>query len=265
VERCAVGPLLGGVLADAYGFRVPFIATSTLLALSGILIWRGIHEEFMPASANKGETGRFVAGWRRILSESGMGMTYTIRFLAGVGQTMIQPIAPLFIQSLLASGAGVATMTGLVAGLSAAASIASGIYLGRMSDRIGPRPVLGASLLAAAVFYFPQMAVTVVWQLLVLQVLTGAAIGGVTPTLSALLARYGRAGEEGAIYGLDNSISSAARVAAPMAGAAIAIGFNMRSTFAVIGFIFLLSTVLASTRLAATGRLPDADSVVSGI
>jgi DHA1 family multidrug resistance protein-like MFS transporter len=183
-----------------------------------------------------------------------MGVTYTIRFLAGVGQSMILPVAPLFIQSLLAPGAGVGTMTGLVAGFSAAASIASAIYLGRLGDRIGPRRVLRASLLAAAVFYFPQMAVSAAWQLLVLQVLTGAAIGGVTPTLSALLARYAQAGEEGAVYGLDNSILSAARAAAPMAGAAIAIGFSMRSAFAVIGAIFLLSTVLASVGLP--GRPP---------
>jgi DHA1 family multidrug resistance protein-like MFS transporter len=190
----------------------------------------------------------------------GVGITYTVRFLSGVGQTMIQPIAPLFIQSLLASSAWVGTYTGIVAGLASASSIGSAIYLARLGDRIGQRQVLRISLLAAALLYLPQTFVGAVWHLLILQTLTGVALGGITPALSALLGRYGRAGEEGAIYGLDNSISSAARAAAPMLGASVAMWFDLREVFAATGVVFLVATVLA---VWLPGRQPATSSLVA--
>lgn len=244
----AVGPLIGGVLADIWGFRVPFLLTGALLLISGILIWLGVHEEFSPGTAAARAHG-FLSGWGDLLRRPGMRITYLLRFVATVGQTLIQPVAPLFIQSLLSPGAPVGTFTGVTAGLASAASIGSAIYLGRLGDRIGQHRVLRASLAGAALLYLLQSFVTNAWQLLLLQMCGGAALGGVVPTLSALLARYGRYGEEGNIYGLDNSISSAARALAPMMGASIAMGLSLRTTFAASGVLFLLSAVLAGAAL----------------
>ncbi len=242
----AVGPLIGGILADAWGFRIPFVVTGALLAISGFLIWFGVHEQFNPALSTSLRVRGFLSGWKELLCRPGIRITYTMRFVATVGQTLIQPIAPLFIQSLLSSGAPVGTFTGVTAGLASASSIGSAIYLGRLGDRIGQCRVLRASLLTAAFLYLLQSFVTNAWQLLVLQMLGGAALGGIIPTLSALLARYGHYGEEGNLYGLDNSISSAARATAPMLGAAIAMGLNLRATFVASGVLFFLSAMLAS-------------------
>ncbi|MGQ9502508.1 MAG: MFS transporter [Anaerolineae bacterium] len=245
----AVGPLIGGVLADIWGFRVPFLMTSALLLISGILIWIGVDEQFNPVTVAPGQMGGFLSGWGELLRHPGIRITYMMRFIATIGQTLIQPVAPLFIQSLLSPGALVGTFTGVTAGLASASSIGSAIYLGRLGDRIGQRRVLRASLAAAALLYLFQSFVTNAWQLLALQMFSGAALGGVIPTLSALLAHYGRHGEEGNIYGLDNSISSAARALAPMLGASIAMGLNLRITFAASGVLFFLSAVLASEAL----------------
>ncbi len=245
----AVGPLVGGVLADMWGFRTPFLMTGALLFISGLLIWFGVHEQFNPAISTIGQTQGFLRSWWELLRRPGIKITYMVRFAAAVGQTLIQPIAPLFIQSLLSPGAPVGTFTGVTAGLASASSIGSAIYLGRLGDRIGQHRVLRASLLAAALLYLLQSSVTSAWQLLVLQMLGGAALGGVIPTLSALLARYGHYGEEGNLYGLDNSISSAARALAPMLGASIAMGLSLRATFATSSALFFFSAVLASVAL----------------
>ncbi|MCS7261665.1 MAG: MFS transporter [Anaerolineae bacterium] len=245
----AVGPLVGGALADLAGFRMPFLVTGALLFLSGLLIWLGVQEQFKPAASAIGRSVGFLSGWRELLCRPGIKVCYILRFTATVGQTLIQPVAPLFIQALLSSGAPVGTFTGVTVGLTSASSIGSALYLGRLGDRIGQRRVLHASLLAAALLYLLQSCVTNAWQFFVLQMLSGATLGGVVPTLSALLARYGRHGEEGNLYGLDNSISSAARAAAPILGAGIAMAGGLRATFAASGLLFLLSAVLASVAL----------------
>lgn len=249
----AVGPLIGGLMADAWGFRAPFLITGVLLAISGVVVWLGVQEEFTPPSEKAAGHQSFLLEWQRILVSPGVALTYWIRFLSWLGRSMIMPIAPLFVVSLLTDTARAGTWTGLVTGISSATSVAGAVYLGRLGDRVGHRKVLVASLLAATFFYLPQSLVTEVWQLLMLQGLTGVAAGGMVPALSALLVRYTQPGEEGAVYGLDNSIVSAARAVAPLVGAAAAVWFGLRGTFAVTGLIFLLPALLA------IWQLPEAD------
>jgi MFS transporter, DHA1 family, multidrug resistance protein len=248
----AVGPLMGGLLADMWGFRLPFIVTAALLFAAGLLVWRSVRESFTPVESDPEEQRGFIAEWRRVFSSPGIGVTYLVRFLSGVGQYMVYPIAPLFVRALLPEGAPVGSTTGLVIGVSAAASTAAAIYLGRLGDQIGHRRVLRASALLAALFCLPQSMVTAAWQLLVLQALTGIAMGGIIPTVSALLARYTRQGGEGAVYGMDNSVTAASRALAPMLSATVAVGFGLRGAFVAIGLAFLVTTAVAAWALPDT-------------
>lgn len=245
----AVGPLIGGIIADSLGYRATFVATSVLLTIAGMVVWLGVDE--VAGSSSGGSDGNFsmLAEWRHVLSSSGVVLTYAIRFASRLGRNMMTPIMPLFIQFLLPHTARVATFTGLVVGVSSATGTVSAIYLGRLGDRLGHRWILTAGAVLAGLFYLLQSLVTTAWQLLVLQGLAGAALGGIMPALSALLAYYSPPGEEGAVYGLDNSVVAAARAVAPLAGAAIAVWFGMRGTFAAAGVIFVLTALLAARGL----------------
>lgn len=227
----AAGPLLGGLLADTWGFRVPFVITSALLFVAGLIVWQGVHEHFQPGWQMAEQRIGFLAGWHHILAAPGVGLTYLMRFMSLLGQQMIVPIAPLFIQSLLPSTTHLGTLTGLATALTSVASTLSAVYLGRLGDRVGHRRVLAVSALAAAALFAPQSLVQHVWQLLVLQTFTGAAVGGIIPSLSALLTRYSQPGQEGAVFGLDNSVVSAGRAVAPIVSVALAYWFGLRATF----------------------------------
>lgn len=241
----AVGPLMGGVIADAAGYAAAFYVTAALLFIAGVLVWWGVEEHFEPPEALKAEAKSFVAEWRHVLSSPGIPPTYGLRFMVQLGQMMVFPIAPLFILTLLPETGRINTFTGLVAGSAALTTTISAVYLGRLGDRVGQRRILVASALLAALFYLPQSLVTAGWQYLLLQALVGACMGGLIPAISALLARYSEAGEEGAVYGLDYSITSAARAVAPLLGAAVAARYGLRATFVATALIFLMAGVMA--------------------
>jgi DHA1 family multidrug resistance protein-like MFS transporter len=84
-----------------------------------------------------------------------------------------------------------------------------------------------------------------------LQALVGVALGGVIPIISAILANTIKAGDEGAAFGLDNSVTAAGRGVAPLVGAAVAMAWGYPLTFVVTGSVFVVSTVLAVWRLPA--------------
>ncbi|GAB4546058.1 MAG: MFS transporter [Anaerolineae bacterium] len=245
----AVGPLIGGAVADAIGYYAAFYLTSALLLVAGVLVTFGVKEHFSPAEAGAGLALGFVAEWRHILSAPGVVVTYALRFMSQLGRNMLLPVAPLFVQLLMADTGQVNTFTGLVVGAGSLSATVSGVYLGRLGDRAGHRRILIFSALLAALFYLPHSLVTTGWQLLVLQALVGVFLGGMVPAISALLARYTQAGEEGAAYGLDNSITSAARAVAPLLGAGIAVRLGLRATFVVTAVIYLIAGGVAALTL----------------
>lgn len=251
----AIGPLIGGTLADAFGYRLTFVLTAVLLLIAGLLVLFGVRESFQRAEGDEMKIGSFLAGWQHVFQAQGVALAYGLRFLANLGRVIIIPFAPLFIASLLSSDARLNTFTGLVIGVAAGAGTLTAVFLGRLGDNIGHRRVLQWAALLTGLFYLPQSFVTQPWQLLVLQALSGAAAGGIIPTLSALLARYTDPGEEGSVYGLDNSIVAGSRAVAPLLGSVIAFWFGLRATFTATAVVFLLVALLAMW------KLPDAKPV----
>ncbi len=245
----ALGPLIGGAVADILGYSEAFYITASLLLLAGLLVMFGVKEDFTPPKQEKGERLRFIAEWRHILSTSGVALTYSMRFMSTLGRMMIIPIAPLFIVTLMDDTSRVNTFTGLVIGVSSATTTISAVYLGRLGDRLGHRKILIVCTLVAALLYLPQSMVTAPWQILVLQALVGVALGGIIPAIIALLARLTKPGEEGTVYGLDNSINAGARSVAPLLGAAVAASFSLRATFVATALIFLSMGLLVIWRM----------------
>lgn len=250
----AVGPLIGGVMADTLGFRATFILTGVLLFAAGLLVVFGVRAGERPAPSPGKPRESMLGGWRAIFGAPSVPLAYLLRFLSSLSQTMLLPFTPLFIQMLMQSSSGVGTMTGLIVGVASGAGTATAISLGRLGDRIGHKRVLIGSAVATALCFLPQSVVTEPWQLLVLQALSGAAWGGVTPALSALLARYTREGVEGAVYGLDTAVVSAARAIAPLIGTGIVLLVDLRGIFVATAAGYLLIALLGALRLPEPGR-----------
>jgi MFS transporter, DHA1 family, multidrug resistance protein len=235
----AIGPLLGGVTADWLGYRSAFIITAILVVAAGIVVQVGVQEVFATTISHDEVKAHLLSDLRPLLADLALRRTFAARFLGQLGISMILPIAPLFVQTLLPTASHVNTVTGAVIGLASASGMLTAVYLGRLGDKVGYTRVLAVSAFLAGILYLPQSLVTAAWQLLILQGLTGMAVGGIVPTLSALLANHAEPGKEGSVYGLDSSLAAASRALAPLVGAAFAFWFGLRSTFLVTGAIFL--------------------------
>jgi DHA1 family multidrug resistance protein-like MFS transporter len=239
----AVGPVIGGLLGDAFGFRESHWITAGLLAISGVCAVLWVHEDFTPKP--KTERPGLFDGYRSLLKAPGMGGLYELTFLRSLGQTMIFPFLALFVVELTGSDTGAASITGLLLGSAAFAGALSAVWLGRLGDRVGHSRVLVGAAFAAALLYLPQPFVHSAWQLALLQALVGFAAGGLVPALAALLNLWAPGGHQGATYGLDTSVMAAGRSVAPMIGATIAFWIGIRGVFAASAFVYLIIVVIA--------------------
>ena len=251
----AGGPLLGGLLAESFGYRQSFWITGVLLGLAGLGVVFLVHEDFTPVA--KEQRVGFWASYRGLFAAPGMGGLYGLTFLRSLGATLLTPIVALYVL-FLNSGeeAGTAALTGLVIGASALTSAISAVYLGRLGDRIGHTKVLVGSALAAMVLYAPQAWAQSAWQLVLLQALSGFAIGGLVPSVAALMNLWSPGGQQGATYGLDNSVQAAARVVAPLAAASLAAASGYRGVFIGAALVYAVIAVAAVFVVRAAARRP---------
>lgn len=245
----SVGPILGGVVADTVGVRPSFLVTGALLAMAGLIVHLFVHEDAKPRGEDHSGTKGFQ--WhqlRMVFGSHALVSALGIRIAVRTGARMLTSILPLFVQSLVPGARNVATTTGLIMGVSGVGSTLGALGLGRIGDRVGFRLVLILSTLAAAGAYFPQSFVTEARQLLVLQAITGIALGGTVATLSAVLANLAPEEAPGLVFGVDSSAMALSNAVAPLAGAGVAARLGLRSVFLWTGVILAL-TGLGVTRL----------------
>jgi DHA1 family multidrug resistance protein-like MFS transporter len=245
----STGPLVGGLIADAFGYRVAFWVTAGLLLVAGLGVHSLVHEHFEPTTSNPGRRESLRDGLMLVLRSRPLLVAFAVELFIRLGFRVTGPVLPLFIQTLVEDQTRVASVTGLASGISAAFGALAAVLLGRMSDHIGHRRLLLICGLASAGFYLPYVLATSPAHVMLLQGLTGAAIGAMLALLSATLANLAPQGRQGAVYGIDTSVVSAANAIAPMIGAGLAVWAGLRATFVLTAGIFLVVSLLVARLL----------------
>ncbi len=239
----AVGPLIGGLVSEAFGYRASFWITGAALALAGVAVMFCVQEEFEPPPLR--ERVNFWEGYRNLLRAPDMPSLYSLAFLQSLGRSVTMPVMAFFFVGLLPSGEGAAAFTGLSMGANAAVGSVSAVFLGRLSDRVGYEKVVVFGAVMAVLVYLPQAFVVNAWQLFFFQALTGVSAGAIMPATNALLNMRTPPGAHGTTFGLSNSVSAGGRMVAPMLGAAFFPLIGMRGVFGITSLVYVVLALVA--------------------
>jgi DHA1 family multidrug resistance protein-like MFS transporter len=187
ILSAAVGPLLGGLLADLIGIRFTFLVTAAACAGALVLLLL-FYVEARPAIAEApgdpavdgaaATASSAPHGWAAVLAIPHVASLLAILFLVNFVGRSFTPILPLHLQSLGVAPARLAFATGaLISAYSVAAAVSASV-LGRASRRWAPRALLVGSLVAGAAVVWPMAHVDTFASVLGLAVLLGLASGG---------------------------------------------------------------------------------------
>jgi MFS family permease len=221
----AVGPLIGGAVADALGFRPAFYISSLSLFCSFLVALFLVREEFTRRPVVL--RGSPLAAIRGFLGEYGILFNIGLILLLGFARFTARPIYPLIVREIASPALGVATQTGLVNAAAGVAAVLAGIFIGRQADRVQRQPgriyLLGiACALLAAGFFLPQGFLPSVWTLAPLVFAAEFWAGGLDPVLNMLLARKVPPERRGVAFGLAGSAKSIGWSGGSLAGGALA-------------------------------------------
>lgn len=238
-----IGPLLGGLVADVTGsYRAPFIVTSVVCGLCGVLASLLVRERFVPPSAGTAKATLFQSF--AILSRSrGLLPLFMVLLLAQFGVQAVQPVVTLYVQQLLGPVPALATLGGLAFSVTGIADLIASPFLGRRSDVLGYRRVLLISLAGAALASAPQAFVPGYWSFVAARFGLGLFVGGILPTANALVGRLAPAGDRGTVYGVTASAMFLGQSLGPLSGGAIAATLGLH-------WVFLVTAILLTANLA---------------
>ncbi len=236
----AIGPLIGGFVADQIGYRGTFVIAGAMLLVSALLVLLLVQEDFhRPEPVSSIDSAQQQNMKALLLGRAMLSMTLVMVFLR-ISSSAIQPVLPLFVERL-SGGAAAATLSGLTIGVVGMTSAISSVLLGRLADRKGPRLILIVSALLAGLFYLPQAAAQSVTQLIIFGALFGIAAGGVLPTANAVVANLTPPERRGAVFGFTASATSLGAFIGPLAGSGLTATVSIRATFLATGLLMIIA------------------------
>jgi MFS family permease len=246
IAPSAIGPLIGGPLADLTGQSTTFMITGLLLLLPISLIAMVLKETPQLPTASR-QTAKPNSGARSILSLMllpGFGVAVAILFLTRFGERAIQPIVPLFLIELQTPSAQLATITGVaVAGGAIAATVSSLLY-GRWAGPTTIRRVLVMALSGAAVCA-GLFALARGWpEVIGLRLLIGLLAGGTISLAYTMGARLAPAERSATAMSLLASWGMLGTATAPIMAGIIGQNIGLQAVFGMTAAGYVLAVIL---------------------
>lgn len=250
-----IGPMFGGALADWLGLRAPMWIAAATLAIVTAAAMVMVKEQFTPPPRDN---------TRSILQDLKTAASYPlllpIILVSTVTMSAVMAQDPMlvpFLQNLIGPDAP-SWLIGLLYSVTGLAFIVATPWWARRGEQLGFQRTVALGMLIAALLYLPQALVTNVWQLVFLRILTGMAMGAVSPGVAALLATAVPRDLRGRAFGLNQSAGQLGSVLGPLLGGAIASFIGQRGVFVLVSGIMIIGYLWVTRVLAPRlSQLPE--------
>ncbi|NOX61591.1 MAG: MFS transporter [Chloroflexi bacterium] len=255
----AAGPLAGGFLVDALGFRTAMMICAGLTAAGFVVAWVALPETSSASERLAGRSWRQRLALKRIAARFSIlptlrqgsalaiaALLFMIVMFVGEGITL-STISLLLQQQFGHSAAldgwmiGVAALGGLFLGLRSLLAGAAGPLAGHLSDRRGARkPLIGLGLLLGALgFTLLAYAASLLW-IAVAIVLLATGGGAAQAVLAALAGDAAPAHRQGMVMGAFATAGDIGSMAGPFVAFALAAWVGLRPVYLLSAGLLLL-------------------------
>ena len=234
-----LGPLIGGYIAEIWGFRSIFFSTGTLLLVAFMASLLFVKEEFTPPTE---KVLSFREVWKLIPNPAIMVAMFVTTFMLQLALLSIEPIITVYITHLQVTS-HVVLISGMVFAASGLGNILAAPKLGKLSDRIGPHKVMLVALIVAGLLFIPQAFVTSPWQLMGLRFALGLAAAGLLPSINSIITRNTPSSITGRAFGYNQSAQFLGAFIGSVMGGQIAAAFGIHYVFFVTGALLLINAV----------------------
>ncbi|QGN33907.1 MFS transporter [Microlunatus sp. Gsoil 973] len=248
------GPLLGGIAPQLIGIRNTFFGSGLLIFLAFLATVFLIKEDRSAGPVRRSSGPK--PGWSDVPDKPLVLGMLGMSVILLVATFSVEPIVTVYVRDLTGSVSGLSAISGVVFALSAAGSIISAPWLGRLADRAGRLPVLIGCLVVAAMLLGLQALSVSIWMFAALRFAMGLALGGMMPTVTATLRSTLPDRVVGRVLGYNVSAQYVGQVVGPILGGWAAGHYGIPAVFVCTGALALIGAggAVAIRRRSVAGR-----------
>jgi len=256
------GPVLGGLLATAVGFRATYALLGIAIVGTAALAWLLLRQDgFVPTASPNPFVGLARAGGRALALPAlrqALAILLAGQFAFTVAQSVFAIYAGQVIAAWVATSSGGAAwwnsgvaFTALAMTVTGMASVVATPFWGRLHDRGVPcLPAFGAAVLGVCMLWLAAWPAW--WAVLLARVGIGAGVGAVAALPFAILAKGSDAAERNQVMALATALGHVGNLAGFMLGGVLAVWWGEAGNFVLAAVIY--GVILSGTRWFAFGR-----------
>ncbi len=256
------GPLLGGFMADVVGLSSIFFYMGISLFAATFIVIFWVRETF--EKRDRKDRTAMRQDFKTIVSVQPIPQLFVSAFMVRSAIVGTLPLIPLYVQFLSPSAENLAFLAGLTASVMGIANMMSAPQLGKLADKIGSQYILLVSAFGAILFMIPQAYVQELWQLMVLRFCTGLCMGGLSPSINALIRRFAPKGMESRTYSYSNSAIFLGGLAGSTGMGIVAAWMGLPMIFWTSALLLVIHQVWLGTTVLPIMRKQAAASVERG-
>ena len=238
----AVGPMIGGIIADHFGYHLPFIVFGLLSIVTLLFVHCSVTENFTPTAkaANNSVKNMLHYIWAR----NELKLMLIVLFLAQFAMQSIGPILPIYIQGLVSDTTTLASVSGTIIAIGGLTSALAAASMGFFCRIFSHRQILSTAALLCAVTFIGQLAADNVTSLGIARAVNGFCIGMMIPSANTIITYLIPADKRGAAYGITGSAALMGNVLGPLSAGLFSILFGISSIFWITTGLFLAVFIL---------------------
>ena len=238
----ATGPMIGGFIADYFGYRTPFVVFGVLCLLALIVIRFAVKETFKPVI--KSEKTSLKKTMQYIWSLSDLRLMLLVQFLIQFAIQSIGPILPLYIQTLISDSSSLASISGTIIAIGGVTSAIASASMGLVAKRFSHKQILITASLLGAISFIGQLAANDIVVFAILRALNGLCIGAMIPSSNTIISYLIPESKRGAAYGITSSAGLMGNVLGPVCAGFLSLFFGMASIFWITSIFFVVVSAL---------------------
>ncbi|KMK77348.1 MFS transporter [Alkalihalobacillus pseudalcaliphilus] len=242
-----LGPLLGGLMAEMFGYRMIFFITGFSILIAALVCLLFVKENFKAPAKSQVKTNT-IEDFKKVTSKKPVLALFGVVLVIQLAVMGINPLLSIYVIELTPAQ-NTAFYAGLTVAVLGFSNMMSSAFLGRVSDKVGAHNVLIWAMLGVAMLAIPQAFVTDIWQLIVLRFMQGICVGGLLPAANALIRLHSIEGMESRTYGFSNSAMYLGNMIGPVVGGWIVTASSMSTLFLISATLLLINVALVKGKV----------------
>ena len=246
-----VGPIIGGVIADLFGYRDVFFLVALTVALSGFLVLLFVKEKNFVREEHTYHS--FISNWKHLFNQKILLSCGLFLLIYSLSVSMLRPTFSLFIQSLHLQQQ-ISTLTGLLLGIYGGTSAIASALFGKFSLRFNLKSLFNFAVLLASISSILIASSSSIGFISLFLIISGFALGLMLPLIFTLLTLNTESDRKAGVFGVGSNFQIMGNLLGSAFSGVMVASLGVSAPFVAAGLVFLF--VIPISKFGATPPRP---------